>query len=318
MKTHTPLFFALACFSLFAFDDLALGAEPFSVVVLPDTQKYTDKWPDTYVGQTQWIRDNVEKENIKFVVHLGDIVDHHNDREKEWQVADRAHKVLDDVVPYSVLPGNHDLEYKDKVYSREAKFYNKYFGPDRFADCPWYLGHWGEMNENNVCAFEAGGMKFLVISLEYAPRDEVLAWAVQVASAHPEHRVLGVTHSYMRPKERDKTTGKGFGNTGEEIWQKFVRRCPNVFLVASGHISDVGRQVSLNDAGLPVHETLVDYQGLPNGGNGWLRIMRFVPDENKIEVRAYSPLLNETMEDEGHGFTLSYPMTEPVVLEKAG
>lgn len=161
-------------------------------------------------------------------------------------------------------------------------------------------------------------MKFLVISLEYAPRDEVLAWATGVASAHPEHRVLVVTHSYMRPKERDTSTGKDIGNTGEGIWQKFVRRCPNVFLVASGHLSDVGRQVSLNDAGLPVHETLVDYQSLPNGGNGWLRIMRFVPDENKIEVRAYSPLLNETKEDKGHGFTLTYPMIEPVAVEKAG
>ena len=39
------------------------SAEPeaFSVVVLPDTQNYAEKFPDTYLAQTQWIRDNVEK-----------------------------------------------------------------------------------------------------------------------------------------------------------------------------------------------------------------------------------------------------------------
>ena len=317
MKLQKPLLLALACL-LLSLVDLAFGAEPFSVVVLPDTQNYAEKFPDTYMAQTQWIRDNVEKENIKFVMHLGDIVQNHNNSEVEWQVADQAHKLLDGAVPYSMAPGNHDLEYKDKVYSRDTKFYNKYFGPERFADCPWYLGHWGETNDSNVCAFEAGGMKFLVISLEYAPRDEVLAWAAEMANAHPAHRVLVATHSYMRPKERDSSTGKDIGNAGEGIWQKFVRRCPNVFLVTSGHVGNVGRQTTANDAGLPVYETLVDYQNLPNGGDGWLRIMRFVPDENKIEIRAYSPTLDKTKEGDGHTFTLDYPMAQPAALEKAG
>jgi hypothetical protein len=285
------------------------AAEPFSVVVLPDTQNYAEKFPDTYMAQTQWIRDNVEKENIKFVMHLGDIVQNHNEFEQQWQVADRAHQLLDGVVPYSMLPGNHDLESKDKVLSRETTFYNKYFGPQRFADCPWYGGHWGETNDNNFCTFEAGGMKFLVISLEYAPRDEVLAWATGVAAAHPDHRVLVATHCYMRPAERDSKTGGPLGNSGDGIWEKFVRRSPNVFLVTSGHVLGVGRQVSTNDAGLPVHETL---------GNGWLRIMRFVPSENKIEIRAYSPLLDETMESDGHTFNLDYDMTPQAALKKAG
>ena len=297
---------------------LAADREPFSVVVLPDTQNYAEKFPDTYVAQTKWIQDNVEKENIKFVIHLGDIVQHHNNSEEQWLVADRAHELLDGTVPYSMLPGNHDLEYKNKVYSRETILYNKYFGPQRFADYPWYGGHWGESNDNNYCTFEADGMKFLVMSLEYAPRDEVLAWATEVAANHPDQRVIVATHCYMRPAGRDSKTGGSFGNSGDGVWEKFVRRSPNVFLVKSGHVLGVGRQVSENDAGLPVHETLVDYQGLPNGGDGWLRIMRFVPDENKIEIRAYSPLLDKTMDSDGHTFTLDYDMAPEVALRKAG
>ncbi len=314
MKTFKPLPFVLT----FLFLACSLpAAEPFSVVVLPDTQNYAEKYPDTYVAQTQWIRDNVEKENIKFVMHLGDIVQQFNESEPQWQVADRAHKLLDGVVPYSMLPGNHDLEYKDKVYSRETTLYNKYFGPQRFTDCSWYGGHWGETNDNNFCAFEAGGMKFLVISLEYAPRDEVLAWATDVAAAHADRRVLVATHRYMRPKERDSASAGIVGNSGDGVWEKFVRKAPNVFLVTSGHFGGVGRQVSTNDAGLPVHETLVDYQSLPNGGDGWLRIMRFVPDEDRIEIRAYSPLLDEAKESDGHKFILDYDMA-PQTLKKAG
>jgi predicted phosphodiesterase len=314
MKTTKTLLFSL---TILACASSAWAAEPFSVVVLPDTQNYAEKFADTYVAQTQWIRDNLEKENIKFVMHLGDIVQHHNDSEQQWQVADRAHKLLDGVVPYSMLPGNHDLEYKNKAYSRKTTLYNKYFGPQRFTDCSWYGGHWGENNDNNFCTFEVGGMKFLVISLEYAPRDEVLAWATDLANSHPDHRVIAATHCYMRPAGRDNNTGGSLGNSGDGVWEKFVRRAPNVFLVKSGHVLGVGRQISTNDAGLPVHETLVDYQGLPNGGDGWLRVMRFVPDENKIEIRAYSPLLDKTMDSDGHTFTLEYNMT-PVALKKAG
>ena len=88
-----------------------------------------------------------------------------------------------------------------------------------------------------------------------------------------------------------------------------VRKHKNVFLVVSGHVLGVGRQTSRSDAGAPVHELLVDYQGLPNGGNGWLSILRFAPRENKICVKAYSPLLDTTNDAPEHTYSLDYDMT---------
>ena len=61
---------------------------------------------------------------------------------------------------------------------------------------------------------------------------------------------------------------------------------------------------------------LVDYQGLPNGGNGWLRTLRFAPSENKIYVKAYSPLLDEYKKDPPHTFMLPYDMKPVGVDEK--
>jgi hypothetical protein len=55
---------------------------------------------------------------------------------------------------------------------------------------------------------------------------------------------------------------------------------------------------------------LTDYQGRPNGGDGWLRTLRFVPKENKIYVKTYSPLLDKTDEAAKETFTIDYQMTQ--------
>jgi len=307
------------------------AAEPpsFTVALLPDTQNYSEKYPETYKAQTRWIRDRAKADNIKFAIHLGDIVQTAS-KEKEWKVADAAHKTLDGVVPYSVVPGNHHLDktvWKDKKgkkrtkVTRGTRLYTKYFPPSRFKDCPWYGGHMGDDNANNYCTFEGGGMTFMVVSLEFGPRDEALAWASKVVKAHPDHRVIVATHYHMRPNGRAKgKQAKPYGfkaNVGENLWNKFVRKHANIFMVVSGHVLGVNHQTAVNDAGGKVHEILCDYQGLPNGGNGWLQTLRFVPAANKIHVEAYSPLLREHNKEPQHTYTLEYDMSA-TSLKKAG
>ena len=288
-------------------EDKDATEKSFSVVLLPDTQNYSEKYPDTYFSQALWIRQQAAKDNIKFVIHLGDIVQT-STKEPEWKNADRAMQLLDGVVPYSMAPGNHDMV----VTNRDSSLYNKYYSPARFEGRPWYGGHMGDNNDNNYCFFEGSGMKFMIINLEFAPRDETLEWAAGVASKHPDHRIIVATHCSMRPKQPDTSCASAYkiaGNSGEEIWQKLIRKQPNIFLVVSGHVLGVGLQTSTNDAGGKVLEMLTDYQGLPNGGNGWLRSLKFVPAENKIHVRAYSPLLNEENTAPDETFLLDYEMT---------
>ena len=61
---------------VFACAGIVLGSDPFTVVLLPDTQKYTQQSPEDnrYSAQTSWIKSNAEAENIEFMIHLGDIV----------------------------------------------------------------------------------------------------------------------------------------------------------------------------------------------------------------------------------------------------
>ena len=45
--------------------------------------------------------------------------------------------------------------------------------------------------------FSAGGVDWLVFSLEFGPRNEVLAWANQVATNYPNRRVIVLTHTHI-------------------------------------------------------------------------------------------------------------------------
>jgi hypothetical protein len=297
--------------------------EPFSIVVLPDTQYYTQLQPELFDQQALWIRDNVEKHNIAFVAHVGDITN--RNYEFEWFAVHKILGQLDGVVPYSVVGGNHDIGQKGSADSRETGF-NKFFGVKRFEGEPWYGGQMGDTNDNNYCYFSAGGMDFLVLSLEFGPRDETLAWANEVVQKHPDRRIIVVTHSYLTNKNKRSVPGGKWGlekygeitgNTGEEMWQKFVKKHNNIFMVLCGHVFSpgTGRQVSVGENGNIVHEVLGNYQKQYPFGGGWLRIMKFIPAENRVEVSTYSTMSNKyRLDKDGKPdpesmFDLEYDMT---------
>ena len=291
------------------------ATDPFTVAVIPDTQYYCSTSPpaptadigtaEMYYDLTAWLKKHAAKEKMRFAIHLGDLIQDPAN-EDEWKIADAAQRTLEWSLPYSVLPGNHDTDQK----THEDALYDKYFGPQRFADQKFYGGHEGTKNNNNYCFFEGGGMKFMVLSIEYKPSAAVLAWANQVVADHPDHRVIVATHSYLN------NDGSYTKDGGQDIRNKLVRRNDNIFMVIGGHVPGWCHRKSFNDHGRPVLEILTDYQWEPNGrspeqygGNGWLNLMRFVPSENKIHFSSYSPYLDRWWKDDPlHEYTLDYQM----------
>jgi hypothetical protein len=299
---------------LIAHSGVVLGVAPFTVVLLPDTQFYTQMANDAsnpYRIQTTWIADNRAAENIAFVTHLGDMVQSKNTYPSQWQVADAAHDILDAAaVPYSVMPGNHDMYGSDAPnYTRDSTMYNQYFGPSRFTGQPSYGGHMGVSNENNYSLFSAGGMDFLVLNLEVMPRDTTLDWANDVLDANPTRRAIVATHKCLTAtgaRDTDTTYGGFAGNNANQVFDKLIKDHSNVFMVVCGHAHGEALNVATNSAGKSVYEVLGDYQSLENGGNGWLRKLRFKPDTNEITVSSYSPLLNQS--NLWGEYTLTYDM----------
>ncbi|MEX2543111.1 MAG: hypothetical protein WD314_14990 [Trueperaceae bacterium] len=302
----------------------------FSVVVIPDTQNLIMRRENTMVTtMARWVVDSRDELDIRFVSQLGDVVDD-GSKVSEWQRADRMLGLLDGVVPYSVALGDHDYAIEEDMGSSTAN-YRAWFGPERYREYDWYRGS-GPNGVNHYQVFEAGGREFLHVALEWeapGPADDPaspLGWARQVISDHPELPTIISTHAYLwdYPGQEGRTWASEQlegsitldggsmtfpGTTGQGMFEALVEPFPHVFMVLNGHYhkasgTDDGEyhQVSRNETGLEVYEMLSNYQSYPNGGDGWLRIIEFVPSggeggSDRIAVSTYSPVLNRFQTD---------------------
>ncbi len=278
-------------------------AEPFSIVLLPDTQNYSENYPAIFTAQTQWIVDNRDALNIRYVAHLGDIVQTANII-PEWENADDALSILDTQpdLPYGLCVGNHD---QWPMWDPEGtQYYNMYFPETRYEGMPWYGGHYGGDNDNHYCFFNGGGMNFVALHLEYdaSANPALLAWADDVLDQFSHCRAMVFTHYLVR-------TGHpaAFGPQGGQVYQALKDK-PNLFLMHGGHICGEGRREDLFE-GRTVYSLLADYQCRSQGGDGWLRILEFRPAENMIQVKTYSPWLNRWEYDIDSAFLLPYDMS---------
>ena len=283
---------------IYSADDL----ENFTIVVLPDTQYYSDNYPWIFDNQTQWIIENKESMNIVFVTHLGDLVDHWWSIE-EWDNANTSMSKLDGDLPFGVLPGNHDgAETGGNLIN-----YNNYFGFNRFKNESWYGGTYQNINTNSYQLFSAGGDDYLIFHIQFNPSDNILFWASNVIDQYPSRRVIVATHDYVHGYNYYSNSRS---EIGENMWEKLVKpHADQIFLVLSGHYENEVRITSLED-GYFVHQLLSDYQDRHNGGNGWLRIIEFSSINNEISIRTYSPYLDKYETDSNSQFILDNKITE--------
>ena len=237
------------------------AAGSFTVAVLPDTQFYCEAHPEQYLAQTEWIVQNCQKRNIACVLHLGDITNKNTD--EQWEVAVKAMNQLDGHVPYFMAVGNHDyLDGSHGFKTRTAIKFNKYFPLSKFRSLPTFGGTYDrepDRMENAYYLFSAGSRDFVVIVLEFGPRNDVVRWANEVAAKHHNREAILVTHAYMYYDETRYDWAKygqkqswnphSYGiapasnedvNDGEELWQKLVAKQDNFILTVNGHVLNDG------------------------------------------------------------------------------
>jgi hypothetical protein len=288
----------------------------FTVVTLPDTQYYAAAHPEILDAQIAWITREAADRNIAFVLHEGDIVD--ADEPAQWARAAGALHGLDGVVPYVLSSGNHDYARSGDVITRRTLI-DRYFAPPSIG-----LYEPGRI-ENRYALVPAPGGPWLILSLEFGPRDGVLAWADRVAKRYATLPAIVVTHAYLASDDArfdhlghpeqlwnphryldDRVAGSV--NDGEETWRKLVARNDNILFVLCGHdLGDgVGRLESARPDGTTVHQILANYQMQPLGGGGYLRLLQFSPAERRVRVRTYSPYLDQFKTDPDNDFHLAY------------
>jgi len=282
------------------------------LVLLPDTQEYTTQENGGIIAmfqaQTQWIVNSHVDRNIVGVAHEGDITD-------KWVATeyDRALTAtntlenpvttgLVDGIPYGMLMGNHDDD--------NIALYNQYYGVSRFSGRSYYGGHYSTANDHNYMLVSGAGLDFVVVSLSYAPSSAVLTWAKGVLDANPSRVGIVVSHSILN-EGGTQTTWTAEGQTIYDA----LKGTPNLRLMACGHMSNFSGEGRRTDTygGYTIHSMLADYQDRGDGGGGRLRILQFVPAENKVRVRTYSPYTNvwEADADSSSQFTLDVDLSMP-------
>lgn len=280
-----------------------------TLAVLPDTQYYAEKYPQLFEAQTKWLAENRSRRDVAYVLHLGDVTEHNT--AKEWEVARQAFRSLDGQVPYTLVPGNHDYT------GGRSTLLSHYFPVAEMRKWPTFGGVFEDDKlDNSFHLFRLGQRDWIVLALEFGPRDAVLDWANQVLDQHSDRLAIVVTHAYLfgdstrfdwKSGRKQRGSPHGAGNDGEEVWQKLVRRHAGVMLVLSGHVATggLGYRADAGEHGNVVHQMLVDYQKSKRGGDAFLRLLEFLPDGKTVQARSYSPARKRYKTDPQNQFTFT-------------
>jgi len=268
-------------------DEVRGANDPFTVLWFTDTQYYAESYPHIFDRLGDWIVEQYGQGAFQYAIHTGDIVNVADD-EAQWVVADRNLDKLDEAgVPYGVLAGNHDVIIEGVDYTN----YGKYVGADRYDDNPWYGGQM-DNNRNHYDLFSFGGHDFIFLYIGFGLEDtpETIAWANEALAKHADRIAVVGMHAYLE-------TNGTLSNMAQSVFDQVIAPNKNVQLVLSGHYHAANRVVKTvqheDGTSRQVIQMLADYQGGPNGGNGYVRLLHFDPVSQTLDVDTYSPYLDD-------------------------
>jgi hypothetical protein len=158
----------------------ATGAEEFTFIALPDTQYYSQTYPEVFLCQTEWVLDegisttgscqnplsmSPHDLNVVFTGQLGDCVQNGDNSgdDTEWQNAEAALGLFDpagdeEKMPFAVCVGNHDQgdggnggpgTLTDPAST--TVFYNQFLGVTRFQGRTYYGGSFTHCDDGSIC-----------------------------------------------------------------------------------------------------------------------------------------------------------------------
>ncbi|MEM7391281.1 MAG: LamG-like jellyroll fold domain-containing protein, partial [Verrucomicrobiota bacterium] len=311
----------------FLADALACAAASFTIAVIGDQQRPVENialYPSLTV-QTDWLAAHAQSNNIRFVTQVGDIIEHGTDMD-QWSRAEAAMATLDTAtnadggtgMPWSVSYGNHERVSGapgDDPAGADADTYRQVFGSGggmhRYAGQSEFggvssndLNTWHIIKSTNA----VDAREYLMLNLEYdvpghppasipnpadVPAFDAIAWAQDIIDQHPGKPTILTTHVFegtvFGPPNNPYDPGPG-RNSQLQIFDKLIKDNPQIFMVFSGHTSQEIHQVKQNAAGLDVLQMVTDYnKWLPNGGDGYMRLIEIDEDAGEVRVRTYTP-----------------------------
>ncbi len=285
------------------------GPYDFAFAVIGDTQKVTRYYPKKLPIIYQWIVDNAVAKKFKFCIGLGDMTD--TNKDWEWEAVKNAVTLMDGIVPYSVVRGNHD-------------------GKDNFKNAFPIYEYRGDVTGtmegnllNSYRKLEINGTKFLVLCLDLAYTELQIKWANEICEANPDYNVIIVTHIYLG----DNGTPAGIDAVkyGAKIqpWDvtdMLITKHRNIVMVISGHVpvDDIVVSAIKGQNGNTIRQVLVDPQELDlDSPTGLVANFYFSQNGKKVNIDYYSTIKNKYREGGYHSFFLDLVPGSYIEVTKA-
>ncbi len=321
----------------------------FSFAIVGDPQRIC--LGDYYQGTKKMdqifglIAETAEQRKLKYVFIAGDLThtSYHNDGNlaarhedppvtAEWEIAQKAVFQLNEAkIPYSLCRGNHDDYMIDDFFNVPAY-------TDQFKNCGGFYsdsearhpkcrekknpegyiywsavkGHYENSIVNSYRTMEIYGTKYLFVTTDYNPTENVVNWLDRILGEYPEHVAILLTHSYLNGSGKLRTSEDGdtmypLGYTPDVLWDRVLKHHKNLLMVLCGHVFATTPVYStqIGTHGNVVHQLMVDPQNYDTGKNpdgsirggkqdtGLVLYLNFSEDGKKVTFDYYSTLLNK-------------------------
>ena len=262
----------------------------------------------------QWVLDNRERENIDFVLHVGDAIAHGPPMPLdascfeggrcleagcnceafaavpvEWARFDAQWRRLDHEVPYAIVRGNHDnTGIGDPESPSFTEGFSQHYGLEQMRGLPSYHASYpGADDTAHVWVFDLGPERVVVIGMSHRPGLKQIVWARGVLS-DPELSglpVIMLAHQFFLglPIRYDKPTPS---------WEIVVDNAERIPIAVWGHIAP-GKIDVVDIRGHATLRIRTNWQGSPTPIQSRMNLMRFYmgPDSiEQVEVLAFSPI----------------------------
>jgi len=280
-----------------------VGEGSFTVAVIPDTQQET--WNDTDTRSAErstWLVNNAAKLNLKYVTHIGDVVDWGNVAPEHFTRAQKGLAPLKGKVPYSLTIGNHDTGavcqggsacpgISANVAVRDTTAFNKAFPVNTFTSVKG--AYEAGKIDNTYSTFTAGGQKWMVLNLELWARQGAIDWAKKVVAANPDHNVIVATHSYLNGDGSISTSNGGYGATSpKHLFDTLIKVYPNIKMVVSGHTGGGATRVDTGNNGNKIISFVQTYHSRTTNP---VRLVTINVANGTVKNWVYAPRTNETL-----------------------
>lgn len=278
----------------------------YSIAVIPDPQVMVQWYQQNLRTLGDYIIEKDKTHDVMAAICVGDNANgmppaSHPHLDMNYQLTalkQEYDKMYAADIPWMTTPGNHDYD-NNRPASRGLVDYNKHFNHDELIEYDYFGDVYKEgQTQNAYYLVERCGVKYLIISIEFGADDGMLNWANEVVEEYPDHRVIVYTHAYIGSDgeimdKNSEATPSSYGfangtyNDPVDIFDKFIKKHKNIFMVLSGHIGsdDIFMKESKGIYGNTVYQFLMNAQSIMmNGCESLVSMLTFDELNQKIYV----------------------------------